>query len=195
MSLFGPNKLFGSLREALSDAKGNYGVDSGEICDRLELDFYDRMRLVNFLRKERPPPDIVNTMTGHEPFFKDDVFLIPVIPDDPLLQAHQETPWSDDEDSAPGLAALASRSSQPVDLSRELRRANRTIRSLQQQLGQAKQDLVDYKGIVNKALGVNDVKQWVEMKAGGDGDAVLHREDPQYFDAYEDIADDDNLMI
>ncbi|KZT57253.1 hypothetical protein CALCODRAFT_517588 [Calocera cornea HHB12733] len=192
LSLFGPEKMFESLEAALEDTKKNTGVDLGALCSMLELDFYDRMRLVNFLRKQRPTPDVVAGLTGREPFFSDDAYLIPAIEDDPLLHMPQDDAWSDDDDTVPKPAsAAAPSSSQSIDPSRELRRANRAIRSLQQQLSQARQDLVDYKGIVNKTLGVSDVKQWVEMKTGGEGG----REDPQYFDAYEDVADDANLEI
>ncbi|KZO96883.1 hypothetical protein CALVIDRAFT_536800 [Calocera viscosa TUFC12733] len=192
MSLFGQEKVLGSLEEALDDAKKNHGVDLGAICNNLELDFYDRMRLVNFLRKQRPTPDVVAHLTGREPFFLDDSYLIPALEGDPLLQNPQEEAWSDEE-TAPNPAGPAS--PQSGDVSRELRRAQRTIRMLQQQLSQSKQDLVDYKGIVNKALGVSDVKQWVEMKGGDETESGKRGEDPQYFDAYEDVADDANLEI
>ena len=68
----------------------------------IALDFHARVRLINYIRKEvwasshyfrwdlhcgtqKPPASSLQALSGNEPFFLSDDYLLPVIEDDPLL--------------------------------------------------------------------------------------------------------------
>ena len=56
-----------------------------ESCLLIDLDFYSCIKLVNYIRKERPDPDkLLEDSTVC--LWSDDCYLIPIITDDPLLQ-------------------------------------------------------------------------------------------------------------
>ncbi|KAH9922941.1 S-adenosyl-L-methionine-dependent methyltransferase [Fomitopsis serialis] len=79
-SLFEQDKTFASA----------HGVDLDAISSRLSpllaLDPYQRIRLINWIRKRyKPAPSEVLALKGHESLFASDEYLIPVIEDDPLL--------------------------------------------------------------------------------------------------------------
>ena len=73
----------------------------------LALDFHQRIRFINYIRKQvapllvftltrpcgsrlpqKPSATDLSSLTGVEPFFTDDQYLIPVMEDDPLLREH-----------------------------------------------------------------------------------------------------------
>ncbi|KZT08853.1 S-adenosyl-L-methionine-dependent methyltransferase [Laetiporus sulphureus 93-53] len=129
-SLFDNEKTFTSVPEAVNHDKLVHGVDLNAICSRLALDPYQRIRLVNWIRKEKPAPSEVLALKGDESFFSSDEYLPPVLEDDPLLQT-QSAAWSDYEDEQ----------SPPTDLATAIRR----IHILEKKVQQAKQDLAEYR--------------------------------------------------
>lgn len=76
------DKVHSSPEEALAAAKAA-GFDLGATSERLSLDLYGRMRLINFIRKGATAEQ-VNKLTADD--LKDDALLVPVLADDPLLR-------------------------------------------------------------------------------------------------------------
>ncbi|CAH3028738.1 unnamed protein product, partial [Porites evermanni] len=62
-----------------------HGVDILKITRMHRLDFYGCIKLVNFIRKMRPPPESLKSLTPPVPWESDE-FLRPVLPNDGLLQ-------------------------------------------------------------------------------------------------------------
>ncbi|TIC63559.1 S-adenosyl-L-methionine-dependent methyltransferase [Wallemia mellicola] len=109
------NKEFDTPAAALEFDKQN-GLDLLELIKKLDLDYYNQIRLINFIRKNGK--DAVSSVKPTDEFFKNDEYLIPVIEADPLLfQLDNQDDWSDDE--------------KPVDNTEE------RITKLQQQLNQS----------------------------------------------------------
>ncbi|TIB29842.1 hypothetical protein E3P86_03605, partial [Wallemia ichthyophaga] len=89
------NKTFDRPESALEFDKQN-GLDLIELIKRLNLDYYNQIRLVNFIRKQGK--DAVSAITPNDAFFSNDEYLIPAIESDPLLfQLTNDDDWSDDE--------------------------------------------------------------------------------------------------
>lgn len=137
----------GSLQAAIAYDKEKFGFDLQEVCAKLRLDFYARVRLVNFLRKTRPRPDVVKSLTGNEPLFTDDAYLVPVIQEDPYLRMGSDD-WSDEDEED----AAETRVSNPEDKDREIRR-------LTGKLKQAKQDLIDFKQLVEQRFRSSEIAE------------------------------------
>lgn len=109
------NKAFDSPESALEFDKQN-GLDLLELIKRLNLDHYNQIRLINYIRKNST--DAVAAITPNDAFFSNDEYLIPVIEADPLLfQLSNDDDWSDDE--------------QPTDTTEE------KLKQLQAQLSQS----------------------------------------------------------
>ncbi|KAM7434048.1 Protein arginine N-methyltransferase 3 [Porites harrisoni] len=62
-----------------------HGVDILKITRMHRLDFYGCIKLINFIRKMRPPPESLKSLTPPLPWESDE-FLQPVLPNDGLLQ-------------------------------------------------------------------------------------------------------------
>ncbi|KAH9073434.1 S-adenosyl-L-methionine-dependent methyltransferase [Lactarius deliciosus] len=101
-SLF-EDKLLASAGEALDYDKKTHGFDLNSFCEEKALDFHDRVRLINYIRKEVWASNlqhrVFKQLSGKEPFFSSDDYLLPVIEDDPLLLNSLDS-WSDSEDGS-----------------------------------------------------------------------------------------------
>ncbi|GMK55683.1 hypothetical protein CspeluHIS016_0207390 [Cutaneotrichosporon spelunceum] len=100
--------VYPSPEAALAAAKEE-GFDLMETASRLELDVYGRMRLINLIRRDGLTVVDVTKIAADDERLKDDQLLIPVVPDDPLLQLDDDE-WSDDEEpkTEPASGAAAS---------------------------------------------------------------------------------------
>ncbi|KAI0060468.1 S-adenosyl-L-methionine-dependent methyltransferase [Artomyces pyxidatus] len=167
-SLF-EDKTLSSTAEALAYDKKIHNFDLTSVCKQLALDFHKRVRLINYIRKERPTAASLQSLTGTEPFFSSDDYLVPVIEDDPLLVDTSDD-WSDsDDDSAPA----------PTDLAG----ASRRIATLEGKLEQAKKDLIDYKRLVSERLNLATLKAAIETSDASTS-APARDDDSHYFDSY-----------
>lgn len=72
--------------EAALAADKAAGFDLNATAQRLGLDLYGRMRLINWIRRDKPSVAEVEALTKDDPRLKDDSLLIPVLADDPLLR-------------------------------------------------------------------------------------------------------------
>ncbi|KAJ7101532.1 S-adenosyl-L-methionine-dependent methyltransferase [Mycena belliarum] len=153
-----------SVEEALSYDRNTHGFDLDAFCGRLSLDTYGRIRLINFMRKTRPSPAVVNALTGTEEMFSSDEYLRPALEDDPLLQL-QPDDWSDSDGEA----------SDPT----------KRIKALENRLASAKQDLVDYRDMVSKQLDMPGLIAAVHEPAPAAGAPPARDDDSHYFQSYE----------
>jgi protein arginine N-methyltransferase 3 len=72
---------------ALAADKAATGFDLRETADRLGLDLYGRMRLVNLIRKQKLSAKDVAAIKREDVRLKDDALLVPTLENDPLLRA------------------------------------------------------------------------------------------------------------
>ncbi|THG99108.1 hypothetical protein EW026_g3198 [Hermanssonia centrifuga] len=135
-SLF-DDTILPSVAEEVEYDKKTHAFDLEQTCVRLGLDMYKRIRLINWIRKEKPTSTQASNLQGNEEFFDSDQYLIPASEDDPLLQTQpDDSEWSDEE------AVITAK--QPSNLSE----ASRRIQALEKKLQKAQQDLVDYRDFV-----------------------------------------------
>jgi len=70
------------------DAKENHGFDFDAICKQFKLDFYKKIKILNFVRAKvkvgLTPEEIVNSL-GHTADWEDDEYLKPTLENDTLL--------------------------------------------------------------------------------------------------------------
>lgn len=97
-SLF-DSTILNSPEEALRHDSESHHFSLENECRRLGLDTYERMRLINYIRKEvgwfwrrseligqNATPEQVGRLGKEDEIWEDDAFLKPVISDDPLLR-------------------------------------------------------------------------------------------------------------
>ncbi|GAA6022373.1 hypothetical protein JCM8202_000883 [Rhodotorula sphaerocarpa] len=82
-SLF-EQKHFTSAQQALQHDRDQHGVDLPLLC--ATLDFFERIRLINWIRATHPEPASLRRLDRNAAFLQDDAFLKPVLEDDALLQ-------------------------------------------------------------------------------------------------------------
>ncbi|EPQ54848.1 protein arginine N-methyltransferase [Gloeophyllum trabeum ATCC 11539] len=169
VSLF-DEKTLSSVSEALKYDKEVHGFDLDLVCSNLSLDFHQRIRLINYIRKQKPSAAEVSNLKGDEAFFASDEYLLPALEDDPLLQV-QNDDWSDEE--GPSVA-------QPEDLKTAIRR----IKALENELSRAKQDLSDYRALVSRQVDLARLVDELGDAAGPSSQPVPRDDDSHYFESY-----------
>ncbi|KAI0072207.1 S-adenosyl-L-methionine-dependent methyltransferase [Panus rudis PR-1116 ss-1] len=173
-SLF-DDTTFTSVEDVLNYDKTKFGFDLESICKKLSLDSYQRIRLINWLRKEKPTPEHVNALTGKEDFLASDDYLKPVLEEDPLLEV-PDSDWSEDEEDITNEPA-------PEDLAA----AKRRIEKLSRQLARAKQDLIDYRTMVSRKMNLPQLVSSLQEPSAGSSTHVstpLRDDDSHYFQSY-----------
>lgn len=184
LSLF-EDKSFPSVEEAIANDREKHGFDLIALCSNLSLDPYQRIRLVNYIRSQKPPPNELTALGGTETFFGDDTYLKPVIEDDPLLQLQMDE-WSSDSE-------LDASTSKDISGEKELIRTRREVKKLRERLAKAQQDLADYQALVQRNLAniANDTFGGVtaedirneELPTNSNRD-----DDTHYFESYNEQA-------
>ncbi|KAJ1735401.1 hypothetical protein LPJ61_000565 [Coemansia biformis] len=145
--LFCP-QLFQSPPDLFSHARAVHGFDFLKTRSDLALDFYQSMRVVNYIRtRALDCPGFEKAsgfaIDGSEPFLSDDAYLKPAIPDDSLLFALDELDLGDSDSAAAASAPAnppASEGRYPAGFERE-RELMARIQSLEQQLGQRDREI------------------------------------------------------
>ncbi|WVF68467.1 hypothetical protein IAT40_003233 [Kwoniella sp. CBS 6097] len=183
----------------------------GETCEKLGLDMFGRIRLINLIRNAGLTKDQIEALKPSDALFKDDNLLIPVIPDDPLLQYDFDDSWSDDDEfDQPSASAAGSSQTQTQSKSEEqnqnLSPEARKLAALESELEKARKDLASMQLLVSKTIGTEDddvqagnaVEQGVagarpsaeevqaQFKGKGKGKAVERDDDTHYFHSYEE---------
>ncbi|EKM49814.1 uncharacterized protein PHACADRAFT_131660 [Phanerochaete carnosa HHB-10118-sp] len=173
-----------SVAEALEHDRKTHGFDLSGVYSRLALDTHQRIRLINWIRKEAsnnrirtPSPANVKVLTGKEDFLREDKYLIPVIEDDPLLREPGLDDWSDDEE-------IVNDQQAPSDLSQAMRK----IRALENALHKSQQDLADYRSFVGDRLNLAGLAEALqESTASPSTEAQPARDDDShYFQSYDE---------
>ncbi|KAF9898946.1 hypothetical protein BX616_003426 [Lobosporangium transversale] len=100
--LFCPES-FPSAREVFLHCHQIHGFDFLKSRQRLNLDFYQSIRLINYLRQQAATVEGFDqtkewTLDGKEAFLADDEYLRPVMEDDSLLYAFEDLEIEDDDD-------------------------------------------------------------------------------------------------
>ncbi|THH29363.1 hypothetical protein EUX98_g4825 [Antrodiella citrinella] len=175
-SLFDETKLT-SVAEIVEWDRLNHGFDLDATCKRLSLDQYQRIRLINWIRKEKPSPKEVNGLTGREELFSADSYLIPTLEDDPLLQAGTDD-WTDSEEDD----ALIVQPSSKYDAGS----ASRKIAALEKKLKKSKEDLANYRGFVGERLNLASLAEALKEPgvSSTHDSASLRDDDSHYFQSY-----------
>ncbi|KAK0503663.1 S-adenosyl-L-methionine-dependent methyltransferase [Armillaria luteobubalina] len=157
-SLF-EERSFPSVEEALKYDNTTYSFDLSGTCAKLSLDTHGRIRLINYIRKQNITAAEVAALTGTEPFFESDQYLIPVLEDDPLLQL-QADDWSDSDDE---------------DISDPSRR----ILALEKKLARTQQEFHEYRNLISKKMDLSSLADEPSSSEPRPRD-----DDTHYFDSY-----------
>jgi len=83
LDLFSP-KTFPTAEECMEHCRDVHGLDLGVLAKRHSMDTFSFIRLVNYIRQEKPSPGFVMSLSSSQKW-ADPAFLKPQIPDDPLL--------------------------------------------------------------------------------------------------------------
>merc|ERR1719222_188550 len=83
LDLFSP-KTFPTAEECMEHCRDVHGLDLGVLAKRHAMDTFSFIRLVNYIRLEKPSPGFVMSLSSSQKW-ADSAFLKPQIPDDPLL--------------------------------------------------------------------------------------------------------------
>ncbi|KAF9525547.1 protein arginine N-methyltransferase [Crepidotus variabilis] len=161
-SLF-DEKVFQSIEETLEYDKEKHHFVLEDVCKALSLDFHKRVRLINFIRKNNSAPTHALVLTGNEPWFSTDEYLVPVIENDPLIQSSFND-WSDDEE---------------VDNGSDPRKK---IHDLEQQLARARQSFLEYRVLISEKL---DITKDIQSVHEDFAQKPSRDDDTHYFESYE----------
>ncbi|BGP01877.1 hypothetical protein NBRC10513v2_005517 [Rhodotorula toruloides] len=83
-SLFEPAAEFPTAWLALDHDRRTHGVDLPLLAST--LDFFERIRLINWIRATNPDPASLRRLDRNAAFLDDDQYLKPVLEDDALLR-------------------------------------------------------------------------------------------------------------
>ncbi|KAJ2919153.1 hypothetical protein MD484_g1262, partial [Candolleomyces efflorescens] len=147
-----------SVEAAVKHDISTHSFDINEFSSKLGFDFHGRVRLINYIRKNRLTPAEALALKGTEPWFSTDEYLVPVIENDPLIQVSTDD-WSDSEDEE----------DEPTD---PVKKAH----WLEKKLALAQQKVAEYQSLLYKRLDVENPSEEIKPKPRDD--------DTHYFDSY-----------
>ncbi|KAF7292107.1 Protein arginine N-methyltransferase [Mycena indigotica] len=170
-SLFDAKKELPNAEQAFEWDKKQFGVDIREVSRRLglEADVYGWIRLVNWIRREKPTPESVLALQDAKGF-EGEEYLKPVVEDDPVLQFQGGGEnWSDSESEGPTASA------------------EKRVAQLEKKLAVAKQEFADYRSLVGRQLGGDFAALRAAFDEPGPSKKDLKAatdDDSHYFDSY-----------
>ena len=143
---------------------------------------------------QKPSPATVLALTGQEPLFEDDSYLLPVLEDDPFLRTYsvlsfmhlpltrselQTDDWTDTDGEPSNSVQRDTR----VDLSSDLGllHAHREIRLLKERLASTQGELQDYRKLVRTQL---ETPALAELKEDILLESPKRDDDTHYFKSY-----------
>ncbi|WVQ75080.1 hypothetical protein IAR50_004689 [Cryptococcus sp. DSM 104548] len=165
-----------------------HGFDLKDVVEKLNLDMFGRIRLINLIRNAGLSKEQIYALKSDDAVFQDDNLLIPVIPDDPYLQYDFDDSWSDDDEPPAPLAAAAGPSSSAAESKSP---KDSRAEALEKQLEKARRDLAAMQSLVTKTLGAEDDEEKTESREDkvdgkGKGKAAVRDDDSHYFQSYEE---------
>ncbi|KAJ2796253.1 hypothetical protein H4R20_005590, partial [Coemansia guatemalensis] len=190
----GPIPLFGHVKEA-------HSFDFLKTRSELQLDFYQSMRAVNYIRMmglKDPKFGSVSSFSidGSEAFLSDDAYLKPAIPEDSLLYALDELDLDDEDNaSAAGIradsttAAACAAEAAPAKDAKE-RELMARIQALEQQVGLREREIKfiaeqfdDYKALVKRQF-FDSVETASDTNSEPEGTKAIAGASDYYFNSY-----------
>ena len=93
------SKVFKSPNECMEYCKEAYGFDVKKLKRTHKLDCFSFIRLINYIRKEKPSPNYVMELKTSD-LWKDDQYLKPVLDNDPLLMYDIEEDTMESEENS-----------------------------------------------------------------------------------------------
>ncbi|GAA5922674.1 hypothetical protein JCM1841_001099 [Sporobolomyces salmonicolor] len=194
---------FPNAQLALQHDKDTHGVDLALLAST--LDFFERIRLINWIRATKPDPASLKRLDRNATFLEDDQFLKPVLEDDPLLQLDFDSLSLSSGPSQPAGSSstvAATPASPPVssadptahDLVEALRAqladsnaANEQLRRIVRERCGSSMGLEEIKAAQKDEEGVKVVVDKGKGKEGEprkEGEAA-HQDDDHYFESYQ----------
>ncbi|GAA5906701.1 uncharacterized protein JCM6883_004560 [Sporobolomyces salmoneus] len=200
-SLF-DQQSFPSAQLALQHDKETHGVDLPLLAGT--LDFFERIRLINYIRTTKPDPASLRRLDRNASFLDDDQYLKPVIENDALLQLDFDSLSLSSSADASTSAHAGTSSSSP---SAQDPTARDLIEALQAQLADSQAANESLRKIVrdrcggamglDQVVGAQNGDEEAEVKASQDkgkgkgkeeerkdGEAA-HKDDAHYFESYQ----------
>ncbi|KWU42882.1 S-adenosyl-L-methionine-dependent methyltransferase [Rhodotorula sp. JG-1b] len=206
-SLF-DGQQFSSAQEALQHDKQVHGVDLPLLA--ATLDFFERIRLINWIRQTHPVPSTLRRLDRNAAFLQDDAFLKPVIEDDALLQLDFDTLSLSSARNASSSEGAPAAAAPPVPSTSSAAAtpdpsANDLIEALTAQLSDAQAANDQLRKIVRercgKEMGLEALlgagaaaEEAAPMSEGGKGKAkaqaeddgeAIHKDDDHYYESYQ----------
>lgn len=169
VSLF-DDKTFKSVQEMLAHCKDEHGFDFTAVQAELKLDFYDRIRLVNYIRSQVKAgvskPDV-----STKDVFADEKYLQPVLEDDAFLFGLDDVDGGEVAD--PGATSHVDESSDDKikRLEDELRRTRLMFRDYQ----------TEVQSVLQERLRDMDIGDKAEQTSAG---SQKENRDEHYFESY-----------
>ncbi|KAF3931363.1 hypothetical protein ABW20_dc0104323 [Dactylellina cionopaga] len=167
-------KFDGGAADVWSHCSDEHNFDWHALVKKLGLDFYGKVKLINYLRKNLSS---VNLESLAKQDFESDDFLIPVLENDPLLFD------IDDDDEEGGVSIDTTPSVLPIDVS-DPSAATALIQTLTQQIQELETNFANYKKAVaedylKRVESSNVVYDQPRVVADGKRD-----DDTHYFNSY-----------
>ncbi|KAJ8292672.1 Protein arginine N-methyltransferase 3 [Rhodotorula toruloides] len=199
-SLFEPAAEFPTAWLALDHDRRTHGVDLPLLAST--LDFFERIRLINWIRATNPDPASLRRLDRNAAFLDDDQYLKPVLEDDALLQVDFDTLSLDTPPSGArpsSSSAAPSSSNPPMPSIDDPLTPSDLIETLKAHLADAQAANEHLRRIVKERLGgemglgegdrLGEVVEGVEKvsvkgkeKEGGE---AVHKDDDHYYESYQ----------
>lgn len=174
------DEVFPDIMSMLNHCKEKYNVDFLELRRRLAFDFYDSVKLVNFIRSRVHNGQPVSSDISREDF-ADEKFLKPVLEDDALIISLDDLPESQSrahDDTTGALKGEEVSSSSGELVSR--------ISELEEELRRVQSQFNDYRETVKKTLD----DRWNDKPKNGTSESLGKKmdekrdDDSHYFSSY-----------
>ena len=188
------NATFPDPRACLANAKKTHGVDFKKIvCDN-KMDCFDFFKLVNFIRENGTKAGDVESIVKSNKAWKDEKYLRPALPDDPLLQLGMDIDDgcfmndavdNDVDDDMPALEEDGMEVSKDPSDFEAMKRAMEQLREELQRKDEAIAQLMRDVGVMrNTAQALVDGAPERRRTSSGTGEGTVSRRDESYAGSY-----------
>ncbi|ORX90214.1 S-adenosyl-L-methionine-dependent methyltransferase [Basidiobolus meristosporus CBS 931.73] len=183
--LFCP-EVYQQVEELFDHCKEAHSFDFVKTKAALALDFYQCIRLINYIRKEvEANPNFAGcNFTGAEPFFQDDTFLKPVLEEDALLYAFEDMDLEDPVAQVkPVEVELETETELERSLAKKLRAAEEKLAAAEELARNLNGQFAQYRQLVKENFfdNIDDPKPDVRIK---ELDQTTDKEMDYYFSSY-----------
>eukprot|EP00118_Oscarella_pearsei_P015305 m.137231 g.137231 ORF g.137231 m.137231 type:complete len:511 (+) comp38216_c0_seq2:22-1554(+) len=193
------SRVFHNVSDMLENCKAVHKFDLCSFCKAKNLDFYGRIKLINFIRSENPHPSAL--IQAESPFpWTNEKYLKPVLSEDPIL--HWGGDLDSDSDDAPSLEDNEPTETLQLNAEPVSDAALARARELEEDLTEARNQLDRMRNVVQDLVAGDSQKdstaQESDDESSGDEDSYfgsyshfgIHREmlqDKVRTDAYRDF--------